>query len=446
MTQWTRERVIQVAPDPSSAKAGEGLANTRKWVSSGWNESAVWGECQGSGAKPYQVQVDLLDVAFKCSCPSRKFPCKHGIGLMLLFAAGEIAAAEQPAWVTQWLASRVQRKEKQAEKAADLSPEKQAERAESQEERRIKRVEKVSRGMDDLRLWLEDLVRAGLAAAPAKGFRFFEERAKRLVDAQAPGAARLVGEMGSAASSGDGWRERLLESAGLTYLLAEAALRLNTLPADLREDVLATLGFPTPKELLENAPLVHDTWQVIGREIEIEANLKTQRTHLFGVQTHRPALLLDFAYGNTALDATVVAGTMFPADLRFYPGQSVRAAMVASPQNALPLTSLSGLDSIAQLLDLHATYLATRPWLSSIAVPLGGVRPVPESGRWWIVDNAGDALPLDSRGRSAWMAMAVSAGNPVSVGVSTDGRTARLLSVVEGGTFTDLAAPVEASG
>ena len=66
------------------------------------------GACQGSGSKPYQVQIDLAEPAFKCSCPSRKFPCKHALGLLLIHATtpAAIVKAERPAWVSEWLASR----------------------------------------------------------------------------------------------------------------------------------------------------------------------------------------------------------------------------------------------------------------------------------------------------------------------------------------------------
>jgi hypothetical protein len=60
-----------------------------------------------------------------------------------------------------------------------------------------------------------------------------------------------------------------------------------------------------------------------------------------------------------------------------------------------------------------------------------------------LIDNEGNALPLQVNGRSAWTALAISAGRAVSVGVKTDGRTARLLSIVDNGIFTDLAAPAE---
>ncbi|HPH90283.1 MAG TPA: hypothetical protein PLZ68_05665, partial [Ferruginibacter sp.] len=73
----TEDQILTLAPDEASKKSGKDLSSPAKWVSKGVNEFALWGEAQGSGSKPYQTQVDLTNIAFKCSCPSRKFPCKH---------------------------------------------------------------------------------------------------------------------------------------------------------------------------------------------------------------------------------------------------------------------------------------------------------------------------------------------------------------------------------
>ena len=69
-------------------------------VGLGATDAALWGLCQGSGSKPYQTAIDLTEPAFKCSCPSRKFPCKHALGLMLLFAqdAGRLSEPAPPEW------------------------------------------------------------------------------------------------------------------------------------------------------------------------------------------------------------------------------------------------------------------------------------------------------------------------------------------------------------
>lgn len=82
-TIWTPDTILALAPDAKSAKSGRDLATLRKWVTLGCHEQAVWGECQGSAESPYQTQIDLAEPAFHCSCPSRKFPCKHALGLFL---------------------------------------------------------------------------------------------------------------------------------------------------------------------------------------------------------------------------------------------------------------------------------------------------------------------------------------------------------------------------
>ena len=115
---WTTEQIMALAPDAASAKAGQGLATARKWLALGADEQAAWGLCQGSGKDPYQAQIDLSEPAFRCSCPSRKFPCKHGLGLFLLLASSAAAFKEKkpPDWVVEWMASRAKRAEQRSEK------------------------------------------------------------------------------------------------------------------------------------------------------------------------------------------------------------------------------------------------------------------------------------------------------------------------------------------
>ncbi|HNM44534.1 SWIM zinc finger family protein [Plasticicumulans sp.] len=169
---YKRPQILALAPDPASAKAGEGLARRAKWLHYATDGRALWGECQGSGSTPYRTQVDLAGPAFRCSCPSRKFPCKHGLGLMLLHADVPAASAETPDWVGEWLAKRESRAATApaapatpAEAApapaakATADPEAAAKRAE-------KRLARVSAGVEALGLWLADAVRTGLDGAP----------------------------------------------------------------------------------------------------------------------------------------------------------------------------------------------------------------------------------------------------------------------------------------
>ncbi|MGR6916499.1 SWIM zinc finger family protein [[Actinomadura] parvosata] len=113
--RWSRDQVLALAPDASSQKAAQGAAAAGKWALRGRTGTVLYGECKGSGAKPYLAAVDLTEPAYRCSCPSRKFPCKHALGLLLLWSADGVP--EQPAapqWVTEWLDGRAEHAAKSA--------------------------------------------------------------------------------------------------------------------------------------------------------------------------------------------------------------------------------------------------------------------------------------------------------------------------------------------
>ena len=90
--RWDRERVLALAPDAPSQRTAQSLASGRAWAATGAaaEADAVWGECRGSASAPYRAVVDLSGPAYRCSCPSRKFPCKHVLALLLLWSEGSV--------------------------------------------------------------------------------------------------------------------------------------------------------------------------------------------------------------------------------------------------------------------------------------------------------------------------------------------------------------------
>ena len=136
MPRWTEAQVVKLAPDDASVTAARRLTNPAFWSDAGSTDILVWGKCQGSGKAPYQVSVDLAGPAFRCSCPSRKFPCKHALALLLLWVrgGGAVADAEQAAaFAQEWADERAGRqatRQSRAERAAPPDPAAQAKRLE----------------------------------------------------------------------------------------------------------------------------------------------------------------------------------------------------------------------------------------------------------------------------------------------------------------------------
>lgn len=406
MPTWTSEQIGTLAPDAASVTAARGVSSPRQWASTGHDVRAVWGTCRG-----YEVIIDLGGPAFRCSCPSRKVPCKHALGLLLLWAGSPEAVPEAPAPapVEEWLARP--RRAAPAEKKP-VDPEARARRM-------AERTARIATGLEELDLWLRDLVRQGMASAQSRPFRYWDEVAARMVDAQAPGAGSQVRRMAGIVRSGEGWPGRLLAQAGRLHMLVEAWRRLDTLPADVQADLRTAVGWSWTSEEVLAGPAVRDRWRVVGRAIVDEERFRIQRTWLEGSETARTALILDFAAGDAPLPAELVPGTVVDADLAFFPSAwPQRALVVRAHGEAERLYDWVGAPSIGEALDGHARALAANPWLDRLPMILSAVVPVGHAVR----GTAGAAVPLYVDDEARWRLEAVAGGRPVGlVGEWRDG-------------------------
>ena len=434
LTPPTAEQVRTLAPDAAAARAGEALARPGRWSATGRSESAAWGLCQGSGSSPYQVAVDLSGPAYKCSCPSRKIPCKHALGLLFVLAGGSLASANLPDWVGTWLDSRASRAVAAAsrtERPSEVDPEARARRVEARER-------KVAAGIEELDRWLGDLVRRGLDSARAEGYRFWDTMGARLVDAQAPSLGRSVRALGSAANAGDAWPHVLLEGTARLHLLCEAYRRIDALPEALRSDIRALVGWTTKEEDLDPAGGVEDRWLVVGRRLDDSGQVMTARTWLLGETTSRFALHLAFGVG--AAPPTVVAwpGQAFRATLTFYPSATpLRAAIrpVLAPDG--DVTRLPAATTIPAMLAAHAERLAENPFIDAWPVVLDEVVPVIRDGAIRVRHADGVGLPVGPASVAAYL-LAVSGGHPVALAAEWDGSLLRPMAVLADSRLVDL--------
>lgn len=445
MQPWTPDRVITLAPDAASASAGQTLASLNKWVSVGRSERAIWGLCQGSGKSPYQSRVDLSEPAFKCSCPSRKFPCKHGLGLLLLYSKEAASFQDQgePGWVAEWIDSRSERAEKKVEKARAAAE--QPVDVEAQAKRAAQRESRVQSGIASCRMWLEDVVRRGLAAAQVESAATWDRMAARMVDAQAPGLAAYVRQLPDLIASGAGWDVRTLDHLGRLHLLLSAGDRLAELPADMAVDVRTSLGWNQAKEEVLAGPGVADRWITLGQAVEEEARLRVRRTWLAGRKTGRRALVLDFAAAFAALDSSIPAGAEFDGELVFYPSRLPLRAMVKSRAEGRQIDANLGAAAdatIASGLQQYAEALAANPWVTRWPLVLADVRLVQEGESWFLVDSENSGLPLKdsfAAGLQLWRLLSASGGCEITVLAEWDGFVALPLSAISESGYHDLA-------
>lgn len=436
----TAEQVATLAPDAASLAAGKKLAAGRDWSNIGRDPRALWGECKGSAV--YQVRVDLSDLSAKCSCPSRKFPCKHALGLLLKAATdpASVASVAAPDWVEEWLARRGAAAEKKEKKKADATTAPVDEKAQAR--RTEKRAERVDEGLAALDLWLADLLRNGLAGVADRGGDVWENQAARLVDAQAPGLAARVRRVGAIPRSAPDWGQRVLVELGRLALLTEAYRRADSLDDGLRDDVRSLVGWTLrDEEVIARGTAVDDRWLVIGQRTEDEGRIRAQRTWLLGLETARYALVLQFAAGLAPFTESWITGTCIAARVRYWPSAQPLRALIeerrGTPEPWIGETpAFAGFDDV---LAATAFALAAQPWLDRVPCLVREVRPAGTAARGWhLVDAAGRALPLAPRDHRRLLAL--TGGHPVHVAAEWDGDVLLPLSVLTGGAFERLSA------
>jgi hypothetical protein len=414
MVEWSRHRIEQLAPDAASAKAGVDLARPPRWRTLGRADHVIWGECQGSGANPYQVRVALTDAGYRCTCPSRKQPCKHTLALLYLYVGGtSFPVGAPPAFVEEWQVNRAKRADAKAARdsqpMAPVNPEAQVRRQEKREGR-------IVLGLEQLQTWMSDMMTQGLAQVRTQPSGFWTQMASRLVDAQAPGLANRVRDMGAAVLVEERWSERLLVALARMQLLLDAYRRIESLPAPLAAEVRTLIGWTQKQDELLAQSGTQDHWQVIGRRQVSEETLRVQSTWLQGAASGRLALVLEFAVGRQALTSAFLLGQVYAAEAVFFAGARPYRALLKLP--AAMSGTLLELEAAVDVEGVESglgTALTENPWIERWPVVVGPVAMVAAADRWMLLDHRGRRLPVARSFRHGWSLAALTGGNPVTI-------------------------------
>ena len=451
----THDQVLLLAPDRAAAAAAQPLAVPSAWSAAGCDDGAVWGAYIATSAEPYNVAVDLSDdiggPAYRCSCPSRKIPCKHALALLLLYADGHVVPARRLPFAAAWLQRRATRGRDGTDTDPDADPDADTE-AESlapvpshdgdesgsaaegalgggarspnppfdggdpqRQKRQFERAERMRAGLQELDRWLADRIRVGLAASELSDIETWDRLAARLVDAQCGALANRVRRVATRVGSHPHWHEDVLEEMALMHALAVGAQRTSSLPADLAEGVHIATGLTVAKDdVLAGVPSTA-TWIVAGESRTREDRITVQRTWLAsaGAAPVTWAMVLAFgAFGNEVTTEHEV-GTAIDGDLHWYPGGiTLRAIVGRTTGSATPAPAGPAPTTIADAAAAYGWALAGEPWLERYPMCIAAVPAPIGNGRWVVADTTG-ALAVAAGFTRMAEVVAVSGGHPI---------------------------------
>lgn len=399
---FSEQQIESLSPNPAAFNAGKSLSAGKKWETLCQNERAIWGEFQGSGKDPYRVQIDTNSLVYKCNCPSRQFPCKHTIGLMLLYAKTPDEfrrTKDEPDWVKTWFEKRLAKANK-PEAEVERTPEEQEKLEKAREKTQTDRFENVQAGVAELDLWLKDLIRIGIMELPNKPLSEFEKVAARMVDAKAPGLAGWVKSLSRLNFEDQTeWQSEALGIISKLFLLIRTFQNFDNLSPLWQTSIKNLVGWnQSSKELLANpeAETVKDKWLVAGQIVETVDDITTQRNWLIGTNTNRKALILNFATKFSAIENPLLPGSIINAELAYFPSvQPYRAAikMQRGIENTLEKLPES-FSNWNEVYTFKAGQLQVNPWMSDICVAINEVRMTKQDNRWIICDDHQNFIPV----------------------------------------------------
>lgn len=205
MQQITEQQILAIAPNPTAAANGKKISQKGGFVrlERSADDSFYLGECTGSGKSNYITSADFLipeAPVYRCSCPSRQFPCKHSLALLYeILAQKNFTVSEIPEPILK-LREKKQAKEAKAQQAAEGAAaeddEKTAKRKEASKKAgkaaRTKKLKKQLEGLDMTGKLVQDLIRAGLGTMGGTALDTYRQLAKQLGDYYLPGPQRLL--------------------------------------------------------------------------------------------------------------------------------------------------------------------------------------------------------------------------------------------------------------
>ncbi len=420
---WSYERLLQLAPDTATLEQARKLFFAKRWLVLEGNGDFLWGVYETAYGQRIEAVVRLEPPLLRCSCKSRRRPCKHALALILLFLNRNEAwrvKEELPDWARDLLGKQGPNTKSTPASAPD-------------QQKQAERVRLMDSGVAELDKWLRTVARLGLAQmvqAPEE----WENLAARMVDCKLGSIARRI-RLCQQWLQQENWEDAVTAELGLLHLFVLAWQRKESLQPAQKRELLQVAGWNVRKDQLGTQQGVEDSWLVLGVSTGSEEKLKFRRTWMRGEKSGRYALLLDFAFGNRGFEDHWVTGSVLRGRLAFYPGQpSLRAAFQHYQVSREAYEAVAAYADLEEVRVNYAKFLGLSPWLMVLPALVDEVRPVYDQSekQFFLLDREQRQLKMPDS-EPSWKLLAISGGEPISCFGEYNGRIFQPISVIHDG-------------
>lgn len=424
----TLDEILQLAPDNIVLERARLLLSSKKWPVLGQCGAFIWGECRSKGTLRYKVAADPVRRFFFSNSPAILKPDKFLLALLLKWY-DEPELFRQFPQVPEWAANGLQR-------TALISPQPAKDGRDTSTQSREKRIGIMQAGAQELRHWLSDVARQGLAALQMQDAQSWEAIGARLTDYKLAGLARRIRAMQDAATQPQ-WPEIFAGHIAAMMLWAASFARFEELPPGLQEELMIQGGQNARKEDALQGPPVEDQWFVFHSTCEREGQLNARRTWLWGESHGVPALLLDYTWGGESFVNEWKAGEVFSGKIYYYPGATHLRALAGegSLAEGRGFPKRGRCASATVMAQQFARIVADNPWISAFPFVLGPMTCQMYKGTPCLLDSENNVIPLDAPITESLGLLGLAGGGSVLVfGIWNGKRLRPLCAQKEGAT------------
>lgn len=243
MREISEQFISSIAPNAAAVSNGKKISAKGGFVKLSRSEDDTFymGQCKGSGKSDYIVTADFIEETpvFRCSCPSRQFPCKHSLALLFEMAAKkDFEVCEIPQDILDKRKKKEAREAKKQEKEeaakSGVTVEKDAAAIKRSKAAKTKKIKKQLEGLKLAEDMVRSLLQAGLGTMGGNSVKTYTDLAKQLGDYYLLGpqiyVKRLIVEIEAFKKDGEErhYREAVAILVKLRALIKKSEEYLNT--------------------------------------------------------------------------------------------------------------------------------------------------------------------------------------------------------------------------
>lgn len=192
MKEISEQFISSLAPNATAVSNGKKISTKGGFVklSCSADDTFYMGQCKGSGKSDYITSIDFIEETspvFRCSCPSRQFPCKHSLALLFEIAAKKtFEICEIPQDILEKRKRKETREAKKQEKEEAIKNgtvvKQDAASAKKNKAAKTKKIKKQLEGLKLTEDMVQNLLQTGLGTIGGNSIKTYTDLAKQLGD------------------------------------------------------------------------------------------------------------------------------------------------------------------------------------------------------------------------------------------------------------------------